>query len=267
MSAKKLTQRALLAAAIALQDLMHIVDVSDTSKSPQGSSYKMTAQQLSNFMKLAGMGNWKSVAPTVNDDSTQGYVNGAFWFDEDAQRLYILNDNSAGAADWVLFDMTFIYNSGNLINGNQFKVDKNELALCEDAEANAFNNYCIGQSAGNGANMSGMVAIGTDAGKNATGADGFFIGDDAGDGNTGSNVIGIGRSAAANNTAGDFVSIGQVAGNGKSNAFAISANLIPSYADHTAALAALTVANGCVAAQVYIYRNVATDAIGFVIPA
>jgi hypothetical protein len=267
MSAEKLTQRALLAAAVALQDLMHIVDVSDTSQSPNGSSYKMTAQQLSNFMKLAGMGNWKAVAPTVNDDSTQGYVNGAFWFDEDSQRLYILNDNSAGAADWVLFDMTFIYNSSNLINGNQFKVDKNEFAVCQDAEANSFNNYCIGEGAGNGADMTSMIAIGQDAGKNATGADGFFIGDFAGNGNTGSNVIGIGQSAAANNTGSAFVSIGQVSGNGKSNAFAIDFNLIPSYADHTAALAALTVANGCVAGAVYIYRNVATDAIGFVIPA
>jgi hypothetical protein len=318
MSAEKLTQRALLAAAVALQDLMHIVDVSDTSQSPNGSSYKMTTQQLSNFMKLAGMGNWKTVAPTVNDDSTQGYVNGAFWFDEDAQRFYILNDNSAGAADWVLLngggvtDLQEAYDKGNVVNGATVTIDgvNNNFGVGVDAldgntgvnvnsnggsaasqnsgddvnangnsaafqnlgsSVNANGNNAASQNTGNNVNANGNNAALQNTGNNVN-ANGF----NAAIQNTGNNVNANGLNAGLKNTADDSNFFGQNAGydsiaeTGNTTSFGVtvfSPQSVPSYADHTAALAALTVANGCVAAQVYIYRNVATDAIGFVIPA
>jgi hypothetical protein len=47
------------------------------------------------------MGNWRSTAPTVTNDASQGYVNGAFWYDEDEKVLYVLQDNTTGAAAWV----------------------------------------------------------------------------------------------------------------------------------------------------------------------
>jgi hypothetical protein len=97
----KLTQRTLNPNNLTLADLMHIVSVADTSQGPAGSSYKETLSKVAALMRLSGMGNWRTGAPTASNDVTQGYINGAFWYDENANVLYILNDNSAGAADWV----------------------------------------------------------------------------------------------------------------------------------------------------------------------
>ena len=53
---------------------------------------------------LGNVQNWKnnitSVAPSVNNDNTEGYSIGSRWFDTTADREYICLDNSTGAAVW-----------------------------------------------------------------------------------------------------------------------------------------------------------------------
>jgi hypothetical protein len=281
MSAEKLTQRAFLAAAIALNDLLHIVDVSDTSQSPQGSSYKMTAQQLAGFMRLAGMGNWKTTAPTVNDDSTQGYVNGAFWFDENAQKFYILNDNSAGAADWRPFDLQLAYDGGNVVNGATVTIDGtngNFGAGIDALDGNAAQAVAgIGFEAAKNNTGNNVTASGAGAARDNTGNHVNASGNGAAFENTGDNVNAFGNQAGRENTASDSNFFGNEAGYdpvgefGNTTAFGVtvfSPQSIPSYANQAAADAALTVANGCVAGQIYLWRVTGvTNLISFVIPA
>jgi len=40
------------------------------------------------------------VAPTVNNDITEGYVNGSFWYDTVGDKLYMCTNNADGAAAW-----------------------------------------------------------------------------------------------------------------------------------------------------------------------
>ena len=42
-----------------------------------------------------------TTAPTVNDDNTKGYTFNSAWFDSSAGKLYILVDETTGAAIWV----------------------------------------------------------------------------------------------------------------------------------------------------------------------
>lgn len=308
----KLTSRATMPNPTTVNDLVHIVDVSDTSQSPSGSSYKYPMSQLVAFLRKAGIGNWQSAAPTVNDDTTQGYINGAFWFDENAQKFYILNDNSAGAADWVAAagsNLQQAYDAGNVVNGNT-------LTLEDFPDANVG----LGIDALNGNTGVEVVSIGRLSGENNTGNFVVSIGNSAAYANTGDSVVSIGQGAAASNTGSNVNALGNAAalntgsavnafgefsayqnigdhvnaigdgagrentadnsnffgqsagydtGVGNTTAFGVTVfqpDSVPSYADHAAALAGLTVANGCVGGQVYIYRNVATNAIGFVLP-
>lgn len=41
-----------------------------------------------------------TVAPTVNDDTTDGYTLGSIWVDVTADKAYICLDNTDGAAVW-----------------------------------------------------------------------------------------------------------------------------------------------------------------------
>jgi hypothetical protein len=49
-------------------------------------------------------------APTVNDDSTEGYAIGAHWVDSSTDTAYTLLDDTAGAAVWAA--STFLGTSG-----------------------------------------------------------------------------------------------------------------------------------------------------------
>jgi len=255
---QKLTQRATNPNPLTPQDVIHAVSVADTSQSPQGSSYKMTAQQLAGFMKKAGMGNWTTVAPTVNDDSTLGYVNGAFWFDEDAQRFYILNDNSAGAADWRPFDLQMAYDGGNIVNGADVIIDGGGGKLG------------IGGGALSSSSATNVNAFGDKAGQNSSGNNINALGNLSANASTGNDVNAFGSNAANGNQSNDSNFFGRNAGVNNATPFGVtvfSPESIPSYADQAAADAALTVANGCVAGQIYLWRLTgANNIISFVIP-
>ena len=47
-----------------------------------------------------------SVAPTVNEDSGDGYAVGSVWVDTTADKIYILTDDTVGAAVWRQVDVT-----------------------------------------------------------------------------------------------------------------------------------------------------------------
>jgi len=68
--AEKLTDRVQIAVAVAQTDLVHIVDVSDTSQDPAGSSYKGTAKQLINSYVSDG----SEGALSYWDSSTSKYI-------------------------------------------------------------------------------------------------------------------------------------------------------------------------------------------------
>jgi len=44
----------------------------------------------------------KTVAPTVNDDITSGYIVSDIWIDETGNNVYVCADNTDGAAVWNL---------------------------------------------------------------------------------------------------------------------------------------------------------------------
>jgi purine-cytosine permease-like protein len=78
----------------------------------------------------------------------------------------------------------------------------------------------------------------------------------------------LGNTAANQNT-GDYVTaIGEDAANSNtlSNMFVIGAQNLPSYADATAAAAAITVALGAHAGDYYLYHDQSDDTIKVVIP-
>lgn len=68
--AEKLTDRVQIAVAVAQTDLVHIVDVSDTSQDPAGSSFKGTAKQLINSYVSDG----SEGALAYWDNSTSKYI-------------------------------------------------------------------------------------------------------------------------------------------------------------------------------------------------
>jgi hypothetical protein len=280
--AQKLTQRTTNPNPLTLADIIHAVSVADTTQSPQGSSYKNTLQALMNLIKKSGVGNFFNGAPTINDDITQGWIMGSFWFDENAQKLYILNDNSAGAADWVnVVTMQSAYDGGNVVNGADVVIDGDVNIV-----------VAIGFEAALDNSGSEINAFGLQSGKNNSGISCNFIGSKSGEDNqgdfangigvfslienTGENINAFGRNAGRKNTANNSNFFGLNAGYQTSGSIGnttshgvtvFSPESIPSFADQAAADAALTVANGCVAGQIYLWRLTGvTNVISFVIP-
>jgi hypothetical protein len=293
--AQKLTQRGTNPNPLTLIDLIHAVSVADTTQSAQGSSYKNTLQALANLMKRSGMGNFQTVAPTVSNDITQGYTNGTFWYNTNTDILYILKDQTAGSANWLnissLITLQIAYDNGNNVNGADVIIDggathifavglsaaggntgDNVIALGSDAALNNSGNYAtaIGEQAAKSNTGASVNAIGLFAAKENTGDNVNALGAGAALRNTGNDVNAFGDSAAQDNTANNSNFFGSFAGLlPNTTAFGVTVfapTSIPSYADHTAALAALTVGNGCVAGQIYLFRNEANDTIGYIIP-
>jgi hypothetical protein len=186
-----------------------------------------------------------------------------------------------------------IENSGSLFS----------TALGAGTNSLANNSNFLGNAAGNGAtNANNSNFFGTEAGKGATNAEdsnffgnqaGFeatdasgsnFFGNDAGNGASNansSNFFGIGAGQDATN-ANNSNFFGIEAGEGSSgnnvNAFGAQAGQgnaldgqtifsntsMPTFADHAAAAAAITVALGASAGDTYLYHNQATNSIGAV---
>jgi len=134
---------------------------------------------------------------------------------------------------------------------------------------NANNSNFIGGDAGaNATNANASNFIGTVAGANATDAyNSNFLGNSAGFQAINAHESNFfGTSAGQNSTGNNVNAFGANAGNGNAlNGQTIFSNAsMPSFADHTAAAAAITVALGASAGSTYLYHNQATDSIGAV---
>jgi hypothetical protein len=93
-----------------------------------------------------------------------------------------------------------------------------------------------------------------------------FQGTSAGVGNTGNDVIGFGMDAGGGNSGSDVTAFGTGAaqGNALSGVTVFSNLTLPTYANHAAALLAITVPLGATPGCTYLYHNQATDSIGAV---
>jgi hypothetical protein len=177
------------------------------------------------------------------------------------------------------------YDNGNTVNSNVVIIDNNDFIVGANITTPPSGEWiAIGRTAGDGATGTGIVALGTGAGidtastesvyiGSGAGADGsgdnnVSIGPQAGNQNTGSNVVFLGELAGGQNTGDDVVAIGNAAasGNTLNGMFVISPSSLPSYADATAAAAAITVALGAQAGDYYLYHDQSDDTIKVVIP-
>lgn len=102
MAGRKLPALPSLAAKPELSDEYYLVDVSDTSESPQGTSKKIEGTFLAKLGGFESVNNLQaSAAPTVTDDSSLGYSVGSLWGFGD--NLYKCTDATVGAAVWVIY--------------------------------------------------------------------------------------------------------------------------------------------------------------------
>lgn len=140
------------------------------------------------------------------------------------------------------------------------------------AQGNTANNInAIGANAGLLNTGEFLTAIGQDAGNENTGFNVEAIGSEAGMQNIGNNVIAIGKQSAASNTGNNVIALGNQAGinNGISGVVIIANTELKSFANYAAAtdplsLLSITVANGAVAGNTYLYHDQATNSIGAV---
>lgn len=107
-----------------INDLPNKASPVGTDKFPIGSDEHVTLDQVASLSNAAltgaevrdlldalfGDAKWrqaeplnayaKTVAPTVNNDTLEGYGTGSFWFDETADKSYLCLDAAQGAAVW-----------------------------------------------------------------------------------------------------------------------------------------------------------------------
>jgi hypothetical protein len=194
------------------------------------------------------------------------------------------------------------YDNGSTINGSNVIIEDSTgadiVAIGElAADSNTGTDIvAIGNQAGSGNTGSSVVAIGNKAGLNNTGSAVLaitglqnntgndvisigggnvnsgdtcvFLGKNAGNGNAGNECVFLGKEAGTNNGGNDVIALGWRAAesNALNGMFVISQNCMPSYADATAAAAAITVALGAHAGDYYLYHDQSDDTIKVVIP-
>lgn len=100
----KLTDRNSFSGTLAAGDLVHVVDVSDTSQDPAGSSYKLTLSQLKSFMSSIISGSASFTVSgvsqstfTVSIGSTQSGT---------GYKVFVTATNSAAAASFYVTNKT-----------------------------------------------------------------------------------------------------------------------------------------------------------------
>jgi hypothetical protein len=306
--AEKLTDRIEKTSNFAEADVFHLVDVSDTSQDPAGSSFKSTigniygsylAPKITSAQIVTNAADTYSVtlADTVSsnhflflqtasgdpfvDVTVTSYAN-----PKDGAIL-VMKLNRAGTDDltipgfaagtgfgsgiytarystslasWLpvnylpltaVTDLQSAYDGGNTINGYNIvfdDVDAN-IILSNVIPLSGIANTFVGLYAGNDSQGDNNVCIGNGAGAENEGND-LIAFSAAGNGNTGNNVVAIGNGAG---------NLNQL-----SNSFIIGNNQLPTYADHAAAAAAITVVLGGSADSTYLYHNQSTNSIGAV---
>lgn len=122
----------------------------------------------------------------------------------------------------------------------------------------------VGATAANANTGNEVVAVGLGVANGNTGNNVVAVGSGTAGSNTGDYVVSIGANAGTGNTGNNVVAIGANAGTGNSlsGMFIIANTELPSYADYTAAAAAISPTG--VVGNTYIYHDQATDSIGAV---
>jgi hypothetical protein len=323
--AEKLTDRTAKTSSFANDDVVHIVDVSDTSQDPAGSSFKSTigniygsylAPKITSSQIVTNAADTYSVtlADTVSSNhylflqtaSGDPFVDvtvTSYASPKDGAIL-VMKLNRAGTDDlsipgfsagsgfeagvytarystslasWLpvnylplsaVTDLQSAYDGGNIINGMTFNLDNTtgKYIISSGTAIGGDILVFFGRNSGssNGANF--VIGIGDNSCQENTGGETIGIGFDACRNNGAVQVIGIGSQAAKQNTGNNVVAIGITAGleNGIANSFIIGNNELPTYADFTAASAAITLALGGSAGSTYLYHDQATNSIGAV---
>lgn len=148
-------------------------------------------------------------------------------------------------------------NTGNNVNA----LGDNTANINTGSNVNALGNYSAYSNSGSEVNAMGFESAyaNTGSGVNA-------MGNNAAQANTGDNVNALGANAASGNTGSDVNAFGLGAGTGNtlSGMTIFSNDSMPSYADYTAASAAITVMLGATAGCTYLYHDQATNSIGAV---
>jgi hypothetical protein len=200
---------------------------------------------------------------------------------DDLKRKLFLMLEDYGSGGGGVTDLQGAYDGGNVVNENTFNIIGNPLYVVAIGYEAAKNNtgrdvVAFGQSAAYENEGTDVVAFGFNAGNENKGDIVSLVGRNSGQQNEGTWVNAIGLNAGRKNTANNSNFIGRNAGfnstletgNTTSHGVTVfSPESIPSYANQAAADAALTVANGCVAGQIYLWRLTGvTNVISFVIP-
>ncbi len=137
--------------------------------------------------------------------------------------------------------------------------------------SNTGNNLnAIGQLAGQQNTGNQLTAIGGGAGLENQGSEVIALGTGAAIQNEGNVILALGYDALRKNTGFDVIGLGIEAGysanvgNSLNGQFIVSTRSLPAFANHSAAVTALTIANGCRPGSTYLYRELNTNKIGFV---
>ena len=164
-------------------------------------------------------------------------------------------------------------NNHDLVDGNNFQgtgagqnnqgtnVNAFGTQAAEDNTGNSVN--ALGESAGRENTGNNVNLFGADAGYRNVGSGCNFFGTAAGQDNQNFNVHGFGENAGRKNQSRHAVFIGAQAGydvatdtgNAIGSAFVINNAILSSFVDSATAQAALTVLNGAVAGNTYLYYN------------
>lgn len=86
-------------------------------------------------------------APTVNDDSTQGYVPGSIWINTATNNAYIMVNNQAGMAIWRLIQSptgSFLQPANNLSDVSNLATARQNLGLVVGTDVQAYSNALNG---------------------------------------------------------------------------------------------------------------------------
>lgn len=235
-----------------------------------------------NLFEIADLNRFWNVKVIISDYGNNASVNnivitagGGNLIDQDGTVQIVLNLNGESVTfqpvsetSWIALESVggaaaiptlqeVLDNNHDLVDGNNFQgiqAGRNNGGL----NVNAFGTQAAEDNTGNNVNL-----FGADAGYRNVGSGCNFFGTAAGQGNQDYNVHGFGENAGRKNQSRHAVFIGAQAGydvatdtgNAIGSAFVINNAILSSFVDSATAQAALTVLNGAVAGNTYLYYN------------
>lgn len=226
-------------------DYLCIVDVSDTSQSPDGTTKKIEVGNIVNLQEAYDNG------PGINSFTIEFNL---------TNRKTLIGYNSSTGDDSVALGVNASAGGAG---------DKTTAIGAYAAEQNTEDNVtAIGYFAGYQQSGANLTSIGFYAGNSNIGDDVTAIGGSAAAYNEGNNLVAIGNGAGGNNEGDNVVAIGTGAAdsNTLNGMFVIAPTHLPSYADATAAAAAITVALGAHTGDYYLYHDQSDGGIKAIIP-